>query len=129
MSNDSGKEVRRFVCICCPIGCALEATRNGNSVTVTGNTCKRGENYGIAEMTAPTRTVTSTVAVSGGNLTRVPVKTASPVPKPRIFDVLAEIKNKTVTAPVAIGDVIVKNVAGTGVDVVATRNIEVGGVG
>ncbi len=125
MSNDSGKEVKRFVCICCPIGCALEATRTAEGVTVIGNTCKRGENYGIAEMTEPTRTVTSTVAVSGGSLTRVPVKTAAPIPKPRIFDALAEIKQKTVAAPVAIGDVIVKNVAGTGIDVVATRNIEV----
>lgn len=111
-----------FVCICCPMGCDLEVKVDGENITVSGNTCPRGRDYAIAEVTAPTRTVTTTVDVSGGEF-RAPVKTAAPIPKGKIFDALAEIKAACVTAPVCIGDVIVAGVAGTDVDVVATRNV------
>lgn len=112
-----------FVCICCPMGCNLEVNVDGDNITVSGNTCPRGKDYAIAEVTAPTRTVTTTVDVSGGEF-RAPVKTAAPIPKGKIFDALAEIKTAHVTAPVCIGDVIVANVSGTNVDVVATRHVK-----
>ncbi len=117
------ENTKKFVCICCPMGCPLEVTDRDGQITVVGNTCKRGENYGITEMTAPTRTVTSSCKCISGIISRVSVKTASPVPKSKIFDVLREIGKVAVTAPVSIGDVIIENAAGTGVNVVATRDI------
>lgn len=117
-------ERRELICICCPIGCALTVDTDGSELKVTGNTCKRGEKYAIAEVTAPTRTVTSSVRLIGGEIARAPVKTAAPVPKDKIFDVLREIGRVELAAPVAIGDVAIKNVANSGVDVVVTRNIE-----
>ncbi len=120
-------EVKKFVCICCPIGCELTATVNGDGgISVTGNTCKRGASYAVTELTSPTRTVTSTVRINGGIIDRVPVKTAQPVPKEKMFDVLfgvGGIKRIEVDAPIKAGDVIIKNVAGTGIDVIATRDV------
>ena len=106
-------KIGKFTCIRCPIGCALEVRKDGGKITVTGNACKRGEQYALDEATAPKRTVTSTAELIGGELPRVPVKTADAVPKEKMFDVLEEIKNARLTAPV-----------GTGVNVVVTRNID-----
>ena len=106
------------------MGCALTVeVKDDGSVTVNGNTCPRGEQYGIKEVTAPSRTVTSTVRVTGGDIARVSVKTASDIPKEKITDVMKDIHAASVKAPVSIGDVIVKNAAGTGVDVIATKNV------
>ena len=116
-------ETRELTCINCPLGCALTVTIDGDDITVAGNTCPRGEVYGKKEVTDPTRTVTSTVPVSGGDIARVPVKTASDIPKGKIFDVMGDIHKAHVAAPVSIGDGIVENAAGTGVNVVAARNV------
>ena len=97
---------------------------NGEVKDVAGYTCARGEKYAREEVTNPTRIVTSIVRVDGGNLAAVSVKTKDVIPKGKIFDILAEIKPVVVKAPVKIGDVIVPNVAGTGVDIVATKNIQ-----
>ncbi|MDO4537315.1 MAG: DUF1667 domain-containing protein [Coriobacteriales bacterium] len=117
------REVRELICINCPLGCQLSVTlEDGEVVSVAGNTCKRGEVYGRKEVTNPTRIVTSSVPVDGSASERmVSVKTASDVPKDKIFEVMAALKGVRAQAPVAIGDVIVANVAGTGVDIVATR--------
>ncbi len=118
-------ETKNLVCIRCPIGCALSVTKaDDGKITVTGNTCKRGEQYAVSEVTAPTRTVTSTVTLTDGEIARAPVKTEQPIPKDMIFAVLYVIKHTTLAAPVRIGDVAVKNVCDTGVDVVVTRNID-----
>ena len=107
------------------MGCPLVVTMDGGEVvSVTGNTCKRGEIYGRKEVTNPTRIVTSTVRVSGGSIDMVSVKTKEDIPKGKIFDCVQALKTVEVTAPVHIGDVIMKDVAGTGVDVVATKNVE-----
>ena len=120
-------ETRELTCIQCPLGCPLTVTVDGDSVTVTGNTCPRGAVYGEKEVTHPTRTVTSTVVVEGGEMARVSVKTAGDIPKEKIFDVMVEIRGTKLTAPVTIGDVIIKNAAGTGVDIIATKSVETGG--
>lgn len=114
---------KELTCICCPLGCALTVDINGDEITVTGNTCPRGAVYGKKEVTNPTRVVTSSVPVSGGDYAMVSVKTQTDIPKGKFFDVMAEILKARATAPVKIGDVIIKNVASTGVDVIATRNI------
>ena len=117
-------ETRELTCIGCPMGCPLTVELNQKEVvSVTGNTCKRGEVYAKKEVTNPTRIVTSSVMVEGGNLAAVSVKTKEDIPKGKIFDCMKALKGVKVQAPVHIGDVIVKNVADTGVDIVATKNI------
>ena len=117
-------ERKELICIGCPLGCNLTVEMDGGQVvSVNGNTCKRGDDYARKELTDPRRIVTSTVPVAGGNLPVVSVKTASDIPKGKIRECLCALKGVTRTAPVQIGDVIVENVADTGVDVVATKSI------
>lgn len=118
-------EQRELTCIGCPLGCALTVTlENGAVQSVQGNTCPRGDAYARKEVTAPTRIVTSTVKVTGGTLPAVSVKTAGDIPKGKIFDCVRALKDVAVPAPVRIGQVIVPDVAGTGVAIVATKNID-----
>ncbi len=113
-----------LICIGCPLGCPLEVEMEGAEVlTVTGQTCKNGEKYARKELTNPTRIVTSTVRVSGGTLSMVSVKTASDIPKGKIFDCVRELRAIDLTAPVAIGDVVIENVCDTGVAIIATKNV------
>lgn len=117
-------ETKNLICINCPMGCALTVEmEEGMVVSVSGNTCNRGEAYARKEMTDPTRIVTSTVRVVGGKSEMVSVKTKEDVPKGKIFECIKELKNVQVQAPIYIGDVVLTNVAGTGIDVVATKNI------
>ena len=117
-------EVKNLTCISCPMGCQITVEMDGGEVvSVTGNTCKRGDVYARKEVTNPTRIVTSTVKVSGGKADMVSVKTKEDIPKGKIFDCVRALKGVEVKAPVRIGDVIVADVAGTGVDIVATKNI------
>ena len=117
-------ERKELICIGCPLGCNLTVEMDGGQVvSVNGNTCKRGDDYARKELTDPRRIVTSTVPVAGGNLPVVSVKTASDIPKGKIRECLCALKGVTLTAPVQIGDVIVENVADTGVDVIATKSI------
>ena len=115
---------KELTCICCPMGCALKAEikENGEVTSVTGNTCIRGENYAKSELTAPVRTVTTTALADSGK--PVPVKTKEPIPKEKIFEIVNDIKSAKVVLPVKMGDVIVKNAADTGVDVISTRTVE-----
>ena len=107
-------EERNLICICCPIGCSLTVLMKENTVEkVTGNTCKRGDVY-----------VTSTVKVIGGRGDVVSVKTKEDIPKGKIFECVRALKGVEVNAPVHIGDIIITNVANTGVDIVATKNVE-----
>ena len=118
-------EKKSLICIGCPMGCMLSVTlENGEVTEVTGNTCKRGDVYARKEVTNPTRIVTSTVKVSGGTLAMVSVKTKTDIPKGQIFDCVRALKTVCVKAPVHIGDVILENVADTGVDIIATKNVE-----
>ena len=113
-----------LICIGCPLGCPLTVEMEGSEVkAVSGNTCPRGDAYARKEMTNPTRIVTSTVRVAGGRLAMVSVKTASDIPKGKIIDCVKALKDVEVKAPVKIGDVIVENVAGTGVNIIATKNV------
>lgn len=110
-----------LICITCPRGCHLKVDENLN---VTGNMCPRGALYAKAELTHPVRMVTSSVFVDSLVESRLPVKTKDPIPKELIFKVMEEINKVSVKAPIKIGDVIIKDVLGSGVDIVATKNIE-----
>lgn len=113
-----------LTCIGCPMGCQLTVTMEGAEVvSVAGNTCPRGDLYARKEVTNPTRIVTSTIAITGGDKERISCKTASDIPKDRIFDVMKEINRTVAAAPKKRGDVLIENVAGTGVNVIATRDI------
>lgn len=117
-------ETRNLTCIGCPMGCSLRAElKDGEAINVTGNICKRGEAYARKEVTHPTRIVTSTVRVIGGNIAMVSVKTEHDIPKEKIMEIMQCMKNIRVKAPVAVGDVILENAADTGVNIIATKDI------
>ncbi len=119
------KEKRELTCIGCPIGCALFVDiENGKVIEVKGNTCMKGKNYAQKECTNPTRIVTSSVKVKNGELGVVSVKTQEDIPKGKIMDCIRELKDVEVEAPIHERDIIIKNVAGTNVNVIATKNIE-----
>ena len=117
-------ETRELTCIGCPMGCALTVElENGAVAAVHGNTCPRGDAYARKEVTAPTRIVTTTVRVTGGELAAVSCKTRSDIPKDKIFDIVRALKAVEVPAPVAIGQVLLPDAAGTGVDIIATKAV------
>ena len=117
-------EKRELTCINCPMGCRITVTMEGdNIISVEGNTCKRGHLYACNEVKSPVRTVTTTIKVSGGVSDRVSCKTKDPVPKDKIFEVMDAINNASAKAPIAIGDVLIEDCAGTGIPVVATKAV------
>lgn len=117
-------EEKNLICINCPMGCMLTVVMEGEEIlSVKGNTCKRGDTYARKELTNPTRIVTSTVKVSGGNENMVSVKTKEDIPRGKVLECVRELKNIVVEAPVSIGDTILKDAAGTGVNIVATKNV------
>ena len=113
---------KEMTCIICPRGCALKVEISGENITVTGNSCKKGYQYAVEEYTNPTRTVTSSVRVENREDTMVSVKTAKPIPKDKIFEVMRLIREKKVCAPLHIGDIIIKDIFGT--NIVATKNVK-----
>ena len=114
-----------ITCINCPVGCRMtvQLSDRGAFLSVTGNTCPRGANYARQECTLPLRTVTAVLPVTGSPVP-LSVKTAQPVPKSMIRDIMKYLSRVSVAAPVRIGQVIVPDILGTGSDVVATRSIE-----
>ncbi len=113
---------RDLTCVACPLGCSITVELNGDEiVSVTGNTCKRGEAYAKTEITNPTRSLTSSIKVNGGILPVVPVKSDKPVPKTMLFDCMKVINSVSVDAPVKIGQVIIENILDTGANIVATN--------
>lgn len=116
--------MKEMICICCPMGCRLTVDDSDlSNVKVSGNTCPRGEKYGKEEVVCPKRMVTSVVRVEGGDVAMLSVKTKAAIEKSKISDALKTLKGVVVKAPVKIGDVVVQNVLGTGVDFIATKNV------
>ena len=112
-------------CIMCPMGCELTATIEDGAVTqVTGNSCPRGAKYARDELTAPMRMLTSTVRVTDGRLKLLPVVSADVLPKGRILECAEALRHVTVAAPVRVGDVVLPDILGLGVDIVASRDME-----
>jgi CxxC motif-containing protein len=113
-----------MVCIMCPLGCHLTVREENGEITVTGNRCPRGVEYGRQELTEPLRILTSSVLVEHGELPLVSVKTNKPIPRKLIMQVMEILKNTRIEAPVRVGDVIINNILNTGADIIATRNVE-----
>ena len=112
---------RNMTCILCPRGCAMTVRGEVGGLQVVGNSCPKGQEYAINECTNPVRTVTSTVQVSNREDTMVSVKTEQPVPKGKMMDVMAQLRNIQMEAPIQIGDVVLDNIYGT--KVIATKQI------
>lgn len=113
--------MKEFICIVCPRGCHLRVDDNYN---VSGNSCVRGEKYGKQEAIDPKRTLTSTVKIKSRLIKRLPVITSDDIPKDKVQDVVRCLDSVEVSAPIKVRDVIVKDVMGLGVDIIATRSID-----
>jgi len=110
-------EEKKLICIGCPLGCELCAVlERGEVISVTGNTCKRGDAYARKELVSPERTVTSTVKMSDGRM--LPVRTKTDIPKAKVLECVRELE-----APVEMGQIIVQDIAGTNVPVIATKKM------
>ena len=114
--------IKETVCTVCPKGCAVKVEINGEKICVAGNTCDKGREFAINEATCPRRVITSTVRVNGES-EMLPVRTDGAVKKELIFDVMAKIKGVKVFTKVKTGDIIVENIDGEGVNLVAARSL------
>ena len=114
---------RNLTCIICPQGCNLKVEiKEGKVTSVEGNTCKRGYDYAVSEVTNPVRTLTSTIKLENGDM--LPARTDKPIPKDLIFKCMEEINKITVKTPVNIGQVLIKNILGTGSNIISTKAIK-----
>ena len=111
------------VCIKCPLGCRIEVEFE-RKIKVKGNMCKRGEEYAINEVKNPKRILTTTVFIKNGRQKLLPVRSDKEIPKDIIKKCIFEISKIEIEAPVKCGDVIIKNIMETGVNIVASRNVE-----
>ena len=116
--------IRELTCIVCPKGCGLVVELEGKEIkSITGHTCKRGEEYAKTECTAPRRTLTTTAPVEGGGV--VPVKTDATVPKELLFECMTLINKTAVPTDAPVGYIVIENILGTGANVVTTRNVKI----
>lgn len=114
---------REITCIVCPKGCQMIVNNMDGQYIVEGNSCIRGSKYGVDEVTSPKRMITSTVRLEGSYLNMLPVKTSSSVPKDLVFEIMNLLSTIKITAPVNVGDIIIKNVLDTGVDIVSCKTM------
>ncbi len=115
---------KEIICTVCPMGCHIRVSGEGDRIdSIEGFTCKRGETYGRNEFSHPVRILTSTVKLSGGEETLLPVRSEKPVPKELVQAIVAELKKVEAAAPVKRHDVIVPNVLGTGVDIISSDTV------
>ena len=127
MTENSNNKNKEIICILCPLGCKMQVTEKENQqgeLQVRGHQCKLGREYAYEEYHNPTRTLTSTVVVHQGTLARLPVKTDRPIPKDQINTAVQRIAAVEIEAPIAIGQVIIEDILGSGANVIATRTLK-----
>ncbi len=115
--------MKRLVCIGCPRGCRLSVEEIDGELAVTGNSCPRGREFAVSEMTGPKRTICSTVKTVFADAPVLPVRVSDDIPKDRIFDVMREINAVTLTERIGRGETVIKNVLGLGADVISTSDL------
>lgn len=116
---------KKVICTVCPLGCEMTVIGNGNQIeSITGFTCKRGETFGRNEFVNPVRILTSSVKVNDGERPLVSVRSSKPVPLNKIFEIMERVKGKSVEAPVKIHDVIISDILGLGIDIIASDGID-----
>mgnify|MGYP001068766426 CR=1 FL=1 len=124
-AGDDGHEMYHYLCIGCPLGCRLEVEAEDDEIVeVRGYSCKRGVRFAEQEFHDPRRDISTTVAIEGAHWARLPVKTAAPIPKAQVQALCERLHELQLEAPVRMGDVVLADALGTGVDVVATRDLE-----
>ena len=120
MTND-----KKITFIICPIGCKILVDLDGKQIeNLKGNKCKQGIDYALNEALDPRRMLTSSVRIYNGEWPLVSVKSSQPIPKDKVFQVLKEIKKRKIEAPIQLGQIVLKNVANTGIDIIATKSIK-----
>lgn len=118
-------ETKNLICILCPRGCHIVAVKEGANVNVSGNFCRRGIDYGKNEMTNPTRKLTTTVKLVGAlHNRRLPVVTNGEIPKPLMFEIMKVLNTVEIKIPVKRGDIVVKNILNTNIDIVSSKTVE-----
>ncbi len=113
--------MKEMICIVCPRGCHLKVDEE--ALTVIGNSCPKGEEYGKNEISSPMRTVTGSVEIIGGIHTRLAVRTDRAIPKGKMFEIMKKLHATTVYSPISRGQVIIENVCDTGANIIASRNM------
>lgn len=116
--------MRRIVCIVCPNGCLLEIDKAGDTLKINGYKCERGREFAVKELTAPTRTLTSTVKTIYKEVSRLSVRTDGEIPKEKIFDAMKTINSIEIDSLVHTGDILIHDIAGTGINLIATSDLE-----
>ncbi|MFX0144001.1 MAG: DUF1667 domain-containing protein [Candidatus Hodarchaeota archaeon] len=124
-SNENGlpegfKDIR---CIICPTGCLVHVENINGELIIEGHSCKRGEEYAREEFVAPKRILTTTMQVENGFLPLVPVRSDTPILKDRLEETLKEIAKTKITAPIKMGDILIKNILGLEVNIIASRDL------
>lgn len=109
-----------FICIVCPRGCHIHV----DGENITGYTCQRGLAYVKQELVDPKRTITSTIKVEGGDLKVVPVKSDNVISKDLIFKAMDEINKAVITAPIKMHQVLIENICGSGVNIIAAKEVK-----
>lgn len=118
-------QIQEMVCITCPLGCRMElAIEDGEIKAVQHNSCKRGIVYAQQEFHDPRRMVTATAAIAGGLVSRIPVRASAPLPIEQIPGVLQAVYALKLSAPLETGTPVITNIAGTGIDLIVTRNVK-----
>ena len=122
-SSREARMERELVCIVCPIGCRLTVTGTPEDLKVSGNTCKKGITYAWDEINNPTRMICTTAKITGGIHPVIPVKTDRPIPEKYRLEVVKAVNGIVLKAPVKMGDTVLSDLFGTGVNMVAERNM------
>ena len=121
MSHES--ETHHLHCIVCPEGCEMEVGRSDGDFVFPHEICRRGQDYARQEIENPCRVLTTTVPVVGGEIAMLPVKTREPIPKGLLMRAMAIVATLRVEAPIGAGDTVCRDIAGSGVDLVACRSV------
>jgi CxxC motif-containing protein len=118
------KVPEKIICVACPKGCRLDVLRENGEILVNNAGCKRGKEYAIGEVTDPRRMVASTVRVRNALHPLLPVYTSAPFPKGKILELLAAIREVELSAPVKMDQVVIENALGTGINIIASRDLK-----
>jgi len=117
-------EKRHFTCVTCPVGCEMEVeVKDGEVLSIEGNRCAKGEEFVLQELREPMRILTTTVRINGAKWAMLPVRTDKPIPKRLFLQVVSELADLELQAPIQVSDVIMADVADTGANVIASRNM------
>jgi len=118
-------ERKHFTCVTCPIGCEIDVElKDTDVVSIEGSKCAKGKEFVLQELEEPMRILTTTVRMKGAKWAMLPVRSDEPIPKRLFFQVIKELADIELQAPVKISDVIIGDIAGTGANIVATRNMK-----